>query len=130
MLVNRKIRDAAFRMSVLDAYDNTCAVIGLRIINGGGKAEAEAAHISSVADGGPDLVQNGIALSATAQWLFDRHLISVSDDFSLLISHNMVPVELRNLFPLLGQPIRLPNDHHWWPRPEYVARHRERFAAG
>jgi putative restriction endonuclease len=50
MLVNRKIRDAAFRRSVCDAYDNRCAVTGLRIINGGGKAEAQAAHIWSVAD--------------------------------------------------------------------------------
>jgi putative restriction endonuclease len=63
MLVNRKIRDAAFRGLVLDAYDSTCAVTGLRIVNGGGKAEAQAAHIWSVADGGPDEVQNGIALS-------------------------------------------------------------------
>ena len=70
ILVNRKIRDVAFRRAVIDAYDVTCAVTGLRIINGGGKAEAQAAHIWSVADGGPDVVQNGIALSATAHWLF------------------------------------------------------------
>jgi putative restriction endonuclease len=33
-----------------------------------------------VAEGGPDVVQNGIALSATAHWLFDRHLIALTDD--------------------------------------------------
>src|SRR3546814_10586735 len=79
MLVNRKIRDANFRNHVLDAYENTCAVTGLRIVNGGGKAEAQAAHIWSVAGGGPDIVQNGVALSATAHWLFDRHLITFDD---------------------------------------------------
>ena len=52
ILVNKKIRAASFRNQVLDAYDSTCAVTGLRIINGGGKAEAQAAHIWSVADGG------------------------------------------------------------------------------
>lgn len=128
MLVNRKIRDAAFRKDVLDAYDNTCAITSLRIINGGGKAEAQAAHIWSVKDGGPDVVQNGIALSATAHWLFDRHLISLRDDFSLLVSHNKVPAELRGLFPPMGQSIRLPRDRRAWPRLDYVARHRERFA--
>ncbi len=128
MLLNRKIRDAAFRKNVLDAYDNACAVTGLRIVNGGGKAEAQAAHIWSVASGGPDVVQNGIALSATAHWLFDRHLISLADDYSLLISHNKVPTELRGLFPPIGQAIRLPKDQHSWPRPDYMARHRERFA--
>jgi putative restriction endonuclease len=130
ILVNRKVRDAAFRKAVLDAYENTCAVTGLRIINGGGKAEAQAAHIWSVADGGPDIVQNGIALSATAHWLFDRHLISLTDDFQLLVSHNKVPTELRTLFPVIGQPIRLPKNQHDRPRLEYVTRHRERFAAG
>ncbi len=65
MLTNRTLRDASFRGQVLDAYDNTCAVTGLRIVNGGGKAEAQAAHIWAVKDGGPDMVQNGLALSAT-----------------------------------------------------------------
>jgi putative restriction endonuclease len=128
MLVNRKIRDAAFRREVLDAYDNTCAATGLRIVNGGGKAEAQAAHIWSVADGGPDIVQNGVALSATAHWLFDRHLISLTGDYELLVSHNKVPAELRRLFPTNGQTIRLPRDAFLWPRTDYVARHRERFA--
>lgn len=130
MLVNRKIRDAAFRGLVLDAYDNTCAVTGLRIVNGGGKAEAQAAHIWSVADGGPDEVQNGIALSATAHWLFDRHLISLDDQFGLIVSHNKVPAELRQLFPSSGKSIRLPRDFRHHPRPEFVARHREQFASG
>ena len=127
MLVNRKIRDAGFRHHVLDAYDNTCAVTGLRIINGGGKAEAQAAHIWPVGEGGPDIVQNGIALSATAHWLFDRHLISLDEQFRLLVSHNKVPTGLRQLFPAAGEPIRLPIDVHDHPDHRYVARHRERF---
>ncbi|MDF8335809.1 HNH endonuclease [Novosphingobium cyanobacteriorum] len=128
MLVNRKIRDANFRNHVLDAYENTCAVTGLRIVNGGGKAEAQAAHIWSVAGGGPDIVQNGVALSATAHWLFDRHLITFDDNLCLLVSHNKVPSELLQLFPPAGQQIRLPRDQSLHPRPEFVARHRERFA--
>ena len=59
ILVNRKIRDASFRRQVIGAYDGTCAVTGIRLINGGGKAEAQAARIWPVADGGPDIVQNG-----------------------------------------------------------------------
>lgn len=128
VLLNKKIRDAAFRDLVLDAYDSTCAVTGLRIVNGGGKAEAQAAHIWPVASGGPDEIQNGIALSATAHWLFDRHLISLDENFGLLVSHNKVPSELLQLFPPGGRPIRLPADRRLHPRPEYALRHRERFA--
>lgn len=128
LLVNRKVRDAAFRNHVLDAYDSRCAVTGLRMVNGGGKAEAQAAHIWSVADGGPDIVQNGIALSATAHWLFDRHLISLDDECRLLISHNKVPADLIRLFPEPGERVRLPADPRLHPHRDYVARHRARFA--
>lgn len=79
---------------------------------------------------GTDETQNGIALSATADWLFDRYLISLDDDFGLLASDNKVSAELRQLFPSSGRPIRLPRDARLHPRPEYGARHRERFAGG
>jgi putative restriction endonuclease len=130
MLVNRTIRDAAFRRAVLDAYHDTCAVTELRIVNGGGRAEAQAAHIVPVAEGGPDVVQNGIALSATAHWLFDRHLISVDENWRMLVSHNKVPSSLRSIFMPDNAPIRLPADRALWPHPAFMARHRERFAFG
>jgi putative restriction endonuclease len=129
MLVNRKIRDANFRQQVCAAYDDSCAVTGLKIINGGGRAEVQAAHIWSVADGGPDIVQNGLALSSTVHWLFDRHLISLTDDYRLLVSHNKVPAELRNLFEKQMDRIRLPKDRRLWPHPSYLKRHREAYMA-
>jgi putative restriction endonuclease len=129
ILMNRKIRDANFRHQVCDAYENRCAVTRLRIVNGGGKAEAQAAHIWPVADGGPDVVQNGIALSGTIHWLFDRHLISLTDDYRLLVSHNKVPAELRGLFTHQLDRIHLPSDARLWPHPAYVARHREAFSS-
>lgn len=52
----------------------------MKLINGGGRAEAEAAHIRSVEANGPDIVSNGLALSGTAHWMFDRGLLSLTDD--------------------------------------------------
>ena len=78
----RPFRDLAFRRSVRAAYDNRCAVTGLRLINGGGRPEVQAAHIRSVADNGPDSVRNGLALSGTIHWMFDRGLLSVADDMT------------------------------------------------
>ena len=125
ILLNRKIRDAAFRGAVCAAYDNTCAITGLRIVNGGGRSEVQAAHIWPVADGGPDVVQNGLALSGTIHWLFDRHLISVSDDYRLLVSHNKVPRDLQQLFANQLDRIRLPSRQSDWPSGVYLRRHRE-----
>lgn len=129
ILSSRLIREASFRRSVLAAYEDTCAATGIRIINGGGRAEAQAAHIVPVAAGGPDIVQNGIALSATVHWLFDRHLVSIGEDWRLLVSHNKVPSELRQLFASHAERLRLPRDQRSWPDPRFVAHHRERFAS-
>jgi putative restriction endonuclease len=128
MLVNRKIRDANFRLEVCRAYDDRCAVTGLRIINGGGRAEVQAAHIKPVAAGGPDVVRNGIALSATVHWLFDRHLISIDEDYRLLVSHNRVPSELRSLFRPEHEGLHLPRDRRLRPHPAFLAYHREMYA--
>jgi len=127
ILLNRKIRDANFRHQVCEAYDNRCAVTRLRIINGGGRAEVQAAHIWSVADGGPDIVQNGIALCGTAHWLFDRHLISITDDYRLLISHNKVPADFRSLFEKQLERVHLPSDPRSRPHQAFLARHRSKF---
>jgi putative restriction endonuclease len=129
MLMNRKVRDANFRRHVCEAYEDRCAVTGLRIINGGGRSEVQAAHIWGVGEGGPDVVQNGIALSGTIHWLFDRHLISLTNDYKLLVSHNKVPAELRVLFERQLDRIHLPKDERLWPHPAYIGRHRERFMA-
>ena len=129
ILVNRKIRDATFRQQVCEAYGDTCAVTGLCMINGSGKSEVQAAHIWAVKDGGPDVVQNGLALSGTVHWLFDRHLISLTDEYGLLVSHNKVPEDLRALFARQLERIHLPKDPKLWPHPAYIRRHREAYVS-
>lgn len=129
LLVNRKIREASFRRQVIEAYDARCAVTRLRIINGGGRAEAQAAHVWAVQHGGPDTVRNGIALSSTVHWLFDRHLISLDQDYRLLVAHNRVPSDLRALFHEHEGRIHLPADRSKWPSEAYLAKHRERYAS-
>src|SRR6185437_14147709 len=71
-LTSRIVRDRVFRKVVLRAYDERCVVTGLKLINGSGRAEVAAAHIRSVQARGPDIVSNGLALSGTAHWMFDR----------------------------------------------------------
>jgi putative restriction endonuclease len=123
-LVNRPVRDAMFRLNVREAYGYRCAVTGLEIRNGGGRPEVHAAHIWAVEDGGPDMVQNGIALSQTFHWMFDRGLIGLRDDYSLILSHNKVPPELRGLIGVRERRIILPEDRALHPDPYFLAKHR------
>ena len=98
-LVSRPWRDRKFSAHIRNLYDATCAVTGLQIINGGGRAEIEAAHIRPIGNQhhGDDSVRNGIALSRTAHWMFDRGLISLSDDLSILIADNLLPASAIDL---------------------------------
>lgn len=78
-------------------------------------------------DGGPDLVQNGIALSATFHWMFERNLLSISDDYRLLVAKTFTPEELRVLFARRDGKILLLSSAAMWPNPGYLAKHRAVF---
>lgn len=124
-LTSRPVRDRVFRRVVLRAYDERCAITGLKLINGGGRAEVEAAHIRPVEASGPDTVQNGLALSGTAHWMFDRGLISLSDDLEVLVSRQVNDQEsVRGVINKTGHaiaPVRTTDR----PHPHFLAWHRE-----
>lgn len=124
MLVNRTVRNRQFRKRVLDVYDRRCALTGMKLINGGGRAEAQAAHIMSVGAGGPDVVNNGIALSGTVHWMFDRGLISLSDEGDILLSRKINDIDgVQKLIYRDGK-ARLPASAHFRPHPRYLGWHR------
>lgn len=130
VLTSRKVRDRQFRKRVLDAYENRCAFTGMRLLNGGGRAEVQAAHIMSVKADGPDVETNGIALSGTVHWMFDRGLVSLGDDGGILLSDRIddrASVE-RLIYP--DRRARLPDSERLRPHRRYLAWHREwhRFA--
>ena len=122
-LLERPFRDRAFRRHVREAYRDTCAVSGLRLINGGGRPEVRAAHIVPVEESGPDSVRNGLALTGTVHWMFARGFISVSDGYEILVADGAVPEELRRLVPA-GRHLRLPARPEWRPHPKYLQWHR------
>ncbi|MEO0545134.1 MAG: HNH endonuclease [Pseudomonadota bacterium] len=123
-LVSRKWRDTKFKQNVRVAYDRTCAFTGLRLINGKGRPEVEAAHIRPVSEGGNDWIRNGIALSGTVHWMFDRGLLSMGDDFEILQSRKLNH-DVSNL--LRHENIaKVPDREECRPHPEYLKWHRTR----
>lgn len=125
MLTKRTVRDRIFRTRVLKAYNRRCAFTGFQFINGGGRAEVEAAHIKSVGAKGPDVVQNGLALSGTVHWMFDRGLLSIADDATVLLSNHINDVDgvRKILFP--DGRARFPADERNHPDPAFLQWHRE-----
>ena len=129
MVVARPFRDAAFARSVKTAYAETCAMSGLRIINGGGRAEVQAAHIRPVASGGSDSVRNGLALSGTLHWMFDRGLVSVDNDFSILVAANRLPDAVTRLLRE-DRKLNIPQRPDMRPHPIHLHYHRTKIFKG
>lgn len=124
MLVSRTVRNRQFRKRVLDVYDRRCAITGMKLINGGGRAEAQAAHIMSVEAGGPDVVNNGIALSGTVHWMFDRGLITLSDEGDILLSRAINDIEGVQKLIYSDRKARLPASTAHRPHSRYLQWHR------
>jgi predicted restriction endonuclease len=129
--VSRQKREAAFRDIVLSNYGFTCAVTGQRFRRGK-TIEAEAAHIIGKDVLGTDDPRNGLALSHTAHWAFDRGLFTISAQYELII-HKDAKAADHTLFPILecnGHLIGLPTEPLFRPHPEALEWHRkERFGA-
>ena len=125
MLTSRPVRKRLFRHLVLRAYDKRCAITGLKLINGGGRAEVDAAHIRPVEHNGPDILSNGLALSGTAHWMFDRGLIGLSDSLEILVSrHVNDPDSVRSLINPTGKAI-VPDRFLEKPHPRFLEWHRD-----
>jgi putative restriction endonuclease len=123
--VSRIVRDRIFRRIVLRAYSERCAISGLKLINGRGRAEVAAAHIRPVEENGPDIISNGLALSGTVHWMFDRGLLSLSDDLQILVSRQTNdPEGVRALVNRTGYALA-PQRSLERPHPSFLRWHRE-----
>ncbi len=123
--MTRYSRDANFRMVVLSAYDNRCAVTRaqMRLV--------DAAHILPVpAEGSSDQVSNGISLAPTLHRAYDNGLIYLDSDLVMRMNEERadhlavdgLDAGLADFRRLLDRPIHLPFDVAQRPRAEYIVR--------
>jgi putative restriction endonuclease len=129
-LTSRKLRDASFARQVKAAYGARCAMSGLALRNGDGRPEVEAAHIRPVAEDGPDTVRNGLALSGTLHWMFDRGLVSVDGDGTILVARDSIADEVKDRLLVPDRRIIAPRSALEAPHPEYLGWHRREVFKG
>jgi putative restriction endonuclease len=122
----RAFRDAAFASIVGQAYDYSCAVSGLRFYTPANHFEVESAHIIPVSANGPDSVRNGIALTRTMHFLFDKGLITIDENFRILKSDWLTRSGVEARFGI-QEFMSLPNDENTHPHPHFLRYHREKI---
>jgi putative restriction endonuclease len=77
--------DARFAVQVISGYYFTCALTGYRISSESGFNLLEAAHIKPHSKRGPDVPENGLALTPTAHELFDAGLWTIGNDLTVIV---------------------------------------------
>ena len=128
--VKTRIGQRAFREVILDIYSRRCCVTGLDI-----PTVNRASHIIGWADPKGKKIRmdprNGLCLSATYDAAFDRHLISLDDDYRIILSKEIKEhtssESLKTYFHSKeGDKIQLPQ--RYLPKPEYLEAHRSKGA--
>src|SRR6266568_2389771 len=79
-------RDQRWRWAVLEAWDRQCAFCGYDGQLGGASVGVEAAHVRWFGFGGPDALDNGLALCVLHHKLFDLGALCLDADLRVLVS--------------------------------------------
>ena len=122
----RRLHQEAFRIRVLRAYRDRCAVCRLRH-----SELLDAAHILPDSDPrGEPIVQNGLALCKIHHAAFDRHILGVRPDLVVEIRRDVLeeidgPMLRYGLQEMNGQRLYLPSRRDLRPAEKFVA---ERYA--
>jgi putative restriction endonuclease len=124
----RRGREARFRVSVVAAYNYTCALTGYRLTTITGASLVDGAHIHQFADSRNNEVGNGLALCKNAHWLFDNGLWTLTDNYRVIVAVGRfceAASSQKGLTLYHGESIQLPHDKTCWPDPIHIAWHRK-----
>lgn len=129
------LRSRGFRQAVLEAYDFSCSVCGLKVSSPDAlQWEAEAAHIVPHRFFGKDDIWNGIAFCRFHHWTFDVGWFTLRQDYKIevnqLISKIPEVLGFMGSFDILretartNQIIRLPERQEIFPHKNSIDWHR------
>lgn len=81
-------RGTAFRETLLNQYNRACSVSGIALRTQQ-LAEAQAAHVIALSDGGADEPRNGFTLTGSLHWAFDNGLFVIDPDRRVYVPNNV-----------------------------------------
>lgn len=121
------VRSSSFKKWVPRVYQNTCSISRMKLVSTFGYSLIDACHIRPFSDNQDDRVTNGIALCPNLHRAFDRGLISIDQEYKVLVTDQIQeeksnPYGLENL---RGRKILLPEEKHHWPDHENLEWHRK-----
>jgi putative restriction endonuclease len=119
------LRSSIFRKAVKQIYKQQCAITGLKIDFSSTISMVDACHIIPFAETQDDTVTNGIALSPTIHRAFDRGMLAISDNYTILVHKNVRDYSQgQGLTHYRNQSIILPHEEKFYPSLARLQEHR------
>ncbi|MBD3236783.1 MAG: HNH endonuclease [Candidatus Eisenbacteria bacterium] len=127
-LTRARLGQGMFRLQVMDAYQNRCAVTGEKAV-----PTLQAAHIKPFAESGPNRTENGLLLRADLHALFDHGYVTVTRDLRVEVSRR-IKDEFDNgevYYPMHGRRLVIvPGEEDERPGREFIDWHNEKVYVG
>lgn len=124
-------RGSLFKKEIPRMYNYACCISGLRVASLPDLSMIDACHIRPFSESHDDTITNGLSLCPNLHRAFDRGLISISNEYRVLVSsaftENETPYGIKQFE---GKAIALPHNQAQWPLVENLEWHRERVFRG
>lgn len=120
------VRTGIFKREVPKIYNHTCCITGLSISATFNISMVDACHIVPFRKSHDDNITNGLALNPNMHRAFDRGLITIDENYSILVSEkfreeNDSPYSIKQFS---GKQILLPLDSKYYPNVENLSWHK------
>jgi putative restriction endonuclease len=119
------VRGGVFKKVVPQQYNYSCCISGMQIICTYDVQMIDACHIIPFSISKNDTITNGISLSPTLHRAFDRGLVTIGNDYRVLISSCFNENEHSTLNSYKGKMISLPKAKDHYPSIESLTWHKE-----
>ena len=122
----RTPRDPQFKSTVLRAYEDRCSFCGYDLRLDGSPVGLDAAHVQMRARGGPDSIENGLALCVQHHRLFDYGALGLDQEHRILVSEHLNLSDqdsAARIRGLVGTRIRRPLRRYRVPASEHIDWH-------
>jgi putative restriction endonuclease len=105
--VKKVARSIVFRSTVLEQYEESCAICDEALRTPSGLTETDAAHVVPRSLMGADDARNGLALCKRHHWAFDKGLLGIGDDRKVFVPCSVSSISQNSVLKQFhGHPIR------------------------
>lgn len=122
------VRNGIFKKLIPRIYNYTCCISGFRVESTTGIQMIDACHIVPFSESYDDTITNGISLCPNLHRAFDRGLISLDDNYKVLVSDIFLESDSNySIRRFENKEIKLPENPKYLPSKEGLAKHRARW---